>query len=63
MIGCFGEALNEEIVADRTELEDVRWFTRAEVNEIIAGRSPEGIRTPPRAAIAHLLIRTWAENG
>jgi len=61
MIGCFGEALNEEIVADKTELEDVRWFTRAEVNEIIAGRSPEGIKTPPRAAIANLLIRTWAE--
>lgn len=62
MIGCFGEALNEEIVADKTELEDVRWFTRAEVNEIFDGRSPEGIKTPPRAAIANLLIRTWAEG-
>ena len=62
MIGCFGEALNEEIVPDKAELEDVRWFSRAEVAEIIAGRSPEGIKTPPRAAIANLLIRTWAES-
>jgi NAD+ diphosphatase len=62
MIGCFGEALNEEIVADTAELEDVRWFTRAEVHEIIGGRSAEGIKTPPRAAIANLLIRAWAES-
>jgi NAD+ diphosphatase len=62
MIGCFGEALNEEIVADKTELEDVRWFSRAEVAEIIAGRSPEGIKVPPRAAIANLLIRAWVES-
>jgi NAD+ diphosphatase len=63
MIGCFGEALNEEIVADSAELEDVRWFSRPDMAEIVAGRSPEGIRTPPRAAIAHLLIRTWIETG
>jgi len=62
MIGCFGEALSEEIVADKTELEDVRWFSRAEVAEILEGRSPEGIKTPPRAAIANLLIRTWVES-
>ena len=28
MIGCFGEALNEDINADLTELEDCRWFER-----------------------------------
>ncbi len=29
MIGCFGEALNEDISFDGTELEDCRWFSRA----------------------------------
>ena len=31
MIGCYGEALNEDINADLTELEDCRWFERGEV--------------------------------
>ncbi|MGB6120158.1 MAG: NAD(+) diphosphatase [Mesorhizobium sp.] len=62
MIGCFGEALNEDIVADKTELEDVRWFTRAETLDIINGRSELGITAPPRMAIAHTLIRAWAES-
>ena len=31
MIGCTARALNEDIVVDRAELEDARWFDRAEV--------------------------------
>jgi NAD+ diphosphatase len=61
MIGCFGEALNEDIVPDLAELEDVRWFTRDEVRAIIDGRSPDGINIPPKMAIASHLIRAWAE--
>ena len=62
MIGCFGEALNEDIVADRTELEDVRWFSRAETLDILNGRSAQGIFCPPKSAIAHHLIKAWAES-
>ena len=63
MIGCFGEALNEDLRFDSRELEDCRWFTRNEVREILAGSSGSGVFVPPRAAIAHHLIRAWAENG
>ncbi len=62
MIGCFGEALNEDIHYDGAELEDCRWFTRAEVKAILAGDSSSGIFVPPKAAIAHHLIRAWAES-
>ena len=31
MIGCYAEALNEDIHTDLNELEDCRWFTREEV--------------------------------
>lgn len=62
MIGCFGEALNEEIHADPDELEDCRWFSREEVFLALEAKHPDGIFVPPRAAIAHHLIRTWAEN-
>lgn len=63
MIGCYGEALNEDIMADMTELEACRWFTREEVLLMLEKRHPDDIFVPPRAAIASLLIRNWAENG
>lgn len=62
MIGCFGEALNEDIDPDTTELEACRWFTRDEVLLALEGRHPDAVFVPPRAAIAHHLIRTWAES-
>ncbi|MCO5063662.1 MAG: NAD(+) diphosphatase [Rhizobiaceae bacterium] len=63
MIGCFGEALNEDIVADLSELEACRWFTRDEVRAALEKRHPDGIFTPQAGAIAHHLIRTWADAG
>jgi len=60
MIGCFGEAISEEIAFDGKELEDCRWFSRAEVRAIIAGTHPEGLAIPPGGAIATHLIRAWA---
>lgn len=61
MIGCFGEAISEEISFDGNELEDCRWFTRGEVRNILAGTHEADIRCPPPGAIAHHLIRAWAE--
>ncbi len=63
MIGCFGEALNEDIVFDGKELQDCRWFSRVETRAVLSGTHPDGITCPPRAAIAHHLIRAWAEAG
>jgi NAD+ diphosphatase len=62
MIGCFGEALNEDVAFDGKELEDCRWFSRDEVRAILAG-THESITCPPKGAIAHHLIRAWAEAG
>jgi NAD+ diphosphatase len=61
MIGCFGEALNEDIDADLTELEDCRWFERGEVLAML-GKTHPSLFVPPAGAIAHHLIRAWAEN-
>ncbi|MEO3997633.1 NAD(+) diphosphatase [Mesorhizobium sp. CAU 1732] len=61
MIGCFGEALNEDIAFDGKELEDCRWFSRSEVRDMIAGVHSGGIVVPPPGAIASHLIRGWAE--
>jgi NAD+ diphosphatase len=61
MIGCFGEALNEDISFDGAELEDCRWFSRHDVRAMLSGDTSLGIFVPPKVAIAHNLIRAWAE--
>jgi NAD+ diphosphatase len=62
MIGCHAEALSRDIVVDREELEDARWFDRDEAIAMLARRHPDGLTTPPPVAIAHHLIRAWVEN-
>jgi NAD+ diphosphatase len=62
MIGCHAEALNDDIVIDRTELEDARWFTRDEVALMLMRKHPDGLGTPPPVAIAHHIIRAWVEG-
>ncbi|MEP0324489.1 NAD(+) diphosphatase [Bauldia litoralis] len=62
MIGCHGEALTTDITRDEVELEDARWFPRDEARSILAGTHPGGIQCPPTIAIAHKLIRFWAEG-
>ena len=61
MIGCRAEALSDDIVVDRSELEDARWFARDEVASMLGGTHPDGLRGPVRIAIAHHLIRGWLD--
>jgi NAD+ diphosphatase len=61
MIGLIAEVENDDAVADQAELEEVRWFTRAEARDLIAG-SLTGARAPGKLAIAHQLIKAWAEQ-
>jgi NAD+ diphosphatase len=60
MIGLLAEVEDEEGRPDQTELSEVRWFTKAEALDLLAGRI-EGLFAPPPSAIAHQLIKTWAE--
>jgi NAD+ diphosphatase len=62
MIGCHAEALTHDIVVDREELEDARWFTRGEVETMLMRKHPQGLTTPPPVAIAHHIIRAWLED-
>jgi NAD+ diphosphatase len=61
MIGCHAEALTTDIVRDEAELSDCRWFSRAEVKTMIARTHGDGLFLPPPFAIAHQLIKAWAE--
>jgi len=63
MIGCHAEAISHDIVIDRTELADARWFDREEVASMIAREHPDGFTAPASVAIAYHIIRAWVEDG
>jgi NAD+ diphosphatase len=63
MIGCFARAASRDIVVDGEELEDARWFKRDEVMAMFDKRHPQGLTAPAPMAIAHHILRVWAEGG
>jgi NAD+ diphosphatase len=63
MIGCTARAISEEIVVDRVELEDARWFDRAELALMHKRQHPDGLFAAHPFAIAHHLIGQWLHGG
>jgi NAD+ diphosphatase len=64
MIGCFGYATDTEINIDEEELEDARWFTRAEIADMANSYQDQTkLRMPAPLAIAHQLAQAWLREG
>ena len=65
MIGCIGTALDREISRDGEELEDARWFTRAEVAAMAArsGDVNAHPRLPAPMSLAFQLAKIWLDGG
>ena len=61
MIGLIAQVASDEATPDQTELSEVRWFTKAEARDVLAGKV-EGTFAPGAMAIAHQLLKTWAES-
>ncbi len=61
MIGCLAQAVSTDLTIDTVELEDARWFSRADVGLMLAKAHPDGFTCPPKLAIANLLMRAWAQ--
>ncbi len=61
MIGLIAEIETDEAVPDAIEIDEVRWFTRAQAGGLIRGELTDA-KAPPGMAIAHQLIRAWAEE-
>jgi NAD+ diphosphatase len=62
MIGCYAKVASREIAIDGKEITDARWMTRQELRERLAGRIKDGVSLPIPIAIAHHLIKDWAED-
>jgi NAD+ diphosphatase len=63
MVGCLGLADDLELRVNTAEIEDARWFTRAEVDEALTrGADSTSFLAPPRQAIAHDLLAWWLKE-
>ncbi len=62
MIGLIAEVAEGEAVPDNVEIHEVRWFSREETRSLLAGGVPDAL-APGALAIAHQLIKAWAEEG
>lgn len=61
MIACTATAAGDEIRLDTNELEDAIWVDRAGVRAALAGEAGAPFLGPPHFAIAHTLLRHWAD--
>lgn len=60
MIGFLATAVDEKAVPDGEEIIDLRWLTRAEIGQALAGDGPVGL--PGEASIARRLIKAWHDR-
>ncbi|XP_078422078.1 NAD-capped RNA hydrolase NUDT12 [Cetorhinus maximus] len=62
MIGCQAVAVTTEIIVDKEEIIDARWFSRQQITEILTQRGDQTISIPPQQTIAHGLIKNWLKK-
>lgn len=65
MIGCLADIIDPTIAVDRHELEDARWFSREQVEKMLAAsKDPQAIQTgvlrlPPPIGLAHHIAKHY----
>lgn len=62
MIACVAEADGSTLTLDGDELEDAIWVDRAGVRAALADQADAPFLAPPPYAIAHTLLRWWADR-
>jgi NAD+ diphosphatase len=58
MIGLISQAEDRTVQVDPKELEEARWFSRAEV-EAVFNKTGQAFLCPPRTTIAYQLLKAW----
>ena len=62
VFACAATAVSDEVTLDTTELEDAIWVDRAGVRAALADEPDAPFLAPPHFAIAHTLLRHWADS-
>ena len=57
MIGCHSYADDDALTIDETEMAEIEWYSREDVEAALADRGP--FTAPPPHAIAHHLLHWW----
>ncbi|MDE2406183.1 MAG: NAD(+) diphosphatase [Sphingomonadales bacterium] len=67
MIACHARARGRDLAIDSNELDDARWFSRAEIAEAMVagerGESGQALGAPPPHAVAWHLLDWWLRRG
>ena len=61
MIGCFAQADGREISLNDHELAEAFWLEKSKLRALLAGEQVDGLWVPPPIAIAHHLLKRFAE--
>jgi NAD+ diphosphatase len=61
MIACTAQAASDAVTLDANELEAAMWVDRAGVLAALDGEAAAPFLAPPHFAIAHTLLRHWAD--
>ncbi|MEQ8823514.1 MAG: NAD(+) diphosphatase [Filomicrobium sp.] len=62
MLGCIGYAEAKELVVDANEIEHARWFSKDEVQQMLASKHPEELWLPGAQSMAHHVILACLEK-
>lgn len=61
MLGCYADAVSEDFTVDNGEIGDACWITRDEALRLFKRQHEDDMSLPDTIAIAHHLIKEWAE--
>jgi len=62
MLGCYADALSRDFRIDGNEIVDARWLSKNEVRKRLAKEIEDEMTMPAPIAIAHHLVRGWAND-
>ena len=60
MIGCMAKAKSDKLTIDHTEISAADWFSRGQIQNMLAGKNKETVLPPPWA-IARQLVEVFAK--
>ena len=62
MLGCYAEVSSQDFTLDGTEIVEARWVTKAQARQWLQDEVMDGMRVTAPIAIAHHLLKDWAEK-
>ncbi|HJR57132.1 MAG TPA: NAD(+) diphosphatase [Rhizomicrobium sp.] len=62
MLGCYAEALTRDFTIDGSEIAEARWISKDEARRRLRNEIVDEMKLPAVIAIAHHLVKDWAEN-